>query len=63
MTGRLLLSRAGYPVNHEKSLKPARAGVVIEHNAHPRRLDIDWRWIEAALNAGLLISIDRCTFH
>ena len=31
---------------------------MIEHNAHPRRLDIDWKWIEAALNAGLLISID-----
>jgi len=59
MTGRLLLSRAGYPVNYEKIIEACKEhGVVIEHNAHPRRLDIDWRWIEAALNAGLLISID-----
>jgi len=59
MTGRLLLSRSGYPVNHEKIIEACQHyGVVIEHNAHPRRLDIDWKWIEAALNAGLLISID-----
>jgi DNA polymerase (family 10) len=46
-------------VNYEKIIEACKEhGVVIEHNAHPRRLDIDWRWIEAALNAGLLISID-----
>jgi len=31
---------------------------VIELNAHPRRLDIDWRWIGKALDKGVLISIN-----
>lgn len=59
MTGRLLLSRAGYPVNHELIINACAAnGVVIELNAHPRRLDIDWRWIEKALQKNVLISIN-----
>ncbi|MBX9781973.1 MAG: PHP domain-containing protein [Chitinophagaceae bacterium] len=59
MTGRLLLSRNGYPVNHEKIIDACVANsVVIELNAHPRRLDIDWRWIEKALTKGALISIN-----
>ncbi len=59
MTGRLLLSRNGYPVNHEAIIDACAAhNVVIELNAHPRRLDIDWRWIEAALEKNVLISID-----
>ncbi|MBI2731706.1 MAG: DNA polymerase/3'-5' exonuclease PolX [Sphingobacteriales bacterium] len=59
MTGRLLLSRKGYPVNYEKIFEACIANkVVIELNAHPSRLDIDWRYIEAALNKGLLISIN-----
>ncbi len=59
MTGRLLLSRGGYPVNHEKIIDACVANdVVIELNAHPRRLDIDWRWIERALDKGVLISIN-----
>jgi DNA polymerase (family X) len=33
-------------------------GVAIELNAHPRRLDMDWRWIGYALDRGALISID-----
>src|SRR5690606_6505913 len=38
-TGRLLLSRKGYPVNHEKLIEAcAEKGVVLEINAHPRRL-------------------------
>lgn len=58
-TGRLLLSRNGYPVNHEKMIDACVANqVVIELNAHPRRLDIDWRWIQYALKKGALISID-----
>jgi DNA polymerase (family X) len=36
----------------------AAHNVVIEINAHPRRLDIDWRWIEYALEKGVLLSID-----
>ena len=59
MTGRLLLSRNGYPVDHRKVIDACAANnVVIELNAHPRRLDIDWRWIDAALEKNVLISID-----
>lgn len=58
-TGRLLLSRSGYPVDHEKIIDACVANqVVIELNAHPRRLDIDWRWIENAIDKGALISIN-----
>lgn len=59
MTGRLLLSRNGYPVDHAKIIDACAANdVVIELNAHPRRLDIDWRWIDLALDKGVLISIN-----
>ena len=59
MTGRLLLSRKGYPVDHKKIIDACAANqVVIELNAHPRRLDMDWRWISYALEKGVLISID-----
>lgn len=59
MTGRLLLSRGGYPVDHHKIIDACLANnVVIELNAHPRRLDIDWRWIQEATDKGVLISID-----
>lgn len=59
MTGRLLLSRAGYPVNHEKVIAASKANdVVIELNAHPRRLDIDWRWLRLALEEGVTTSIN-----
>ena len=58
-TGRLLLSRSGYPIDHEKIIDACVANqVVIELNAHPRRLDIDWRWIEKAIDKGALISIN-----
>lgn len=59
MTGRLLLSRPGYPVDHKRLIDACVAHkVVIELNAHPRRLDMDWRWIGYALEQGVLISID-----
>ncbi len=59
MTGRLLLSRKGYPVDHKKIIGACAANqVVIELNAHPSRLDIDWRHIEYALEKNVLISID-----
>jgi DNA polymerase (family 10) len=58
-TGRLLLSRAGYPVDHKTLIDACAAhGVVIELNAHPRRLDMDWRWISYALQKDVKISID-----
>ena len=59
MTGRLLLSRKGYPVDHKKIIDACAANqVTIELNAHPRRLDVDWRWIGYALDKGVMISID-----
>ena len=59
MTGRLLLSRNGYPIDHKKIIEACAANdVVIELNAHPRRLDIDWRWINYALEKNVLISIN-----
>lgn len=59
MTGRLLLSRNGYPVDHEAIINACvENDVVIELNAHPRRLDIDWQWIAPAISKGALLSID-----
>ncbi len=59
MTGRLLLSRKGYPVDHRKIIDACAANhVVIELNAHPSRLDIDWRHIDHALKKNVLLSID-----
>ena len=59
MTGRLLLSRAGYPIIHQKIIDACVANqVAIELNAHPRRLDMDWQWIPYALERGALISIN-----
>jgi DNA polymerase (family X) len=59
MTGRLLLSRKGYPVNHKKIIDACAANkVAIELNAHPSRLDIDWRYIDYVLEKDVLISID-----
>jgi len=59
LTGRLLLSRPGYPVDHKTIIDACvKNKVAIELNAHPRRLDMDWRWIGYALEKGALISID-----
>lgn len=59
MTGRLLLLRKGYPVDHKTIIDAcAKYGVIIEINAHPKRLDIDWRWVNYALEQGVLISIN-----
>ena len=58
-TGRLLLSRPGYTVNHKTLIDAcAQHQVVIELNANPNRLDMDWRHIEYALEQNVLISIN-----
>ncbi len=58
-TGRLLLARNGYPINHKLIIDEcAEHGVVIELNAHPYRLDLDWRWIQYALSKNVMISIN-----
>ncbi|HEX2606354.1 MAG TPA: helix-hairpin-helix domain-containing protein [Flavisolibacter sp.] len=59
MTGRLLLRRKGYPVNHKEIIDAcAEHQVVIEINASPSRLDMDWRWVDYALEKGVLLSIN-----
>ncbi len=59
MTGRLLLIRKGYPIHHKIIIDAcAKYGVIIEINAHPKRLDIDWRWVNYALQQGVILSIN-----
>ena len=59
VTGRQLLRRPGYEVDMERILKAcAKHGVAIEINAHPWRLDMDWRWCSRALELGCMFSID-----
>jgi DNA polymerase (family 10) len=68
-TGRLLLSRKGYPLDIEKILeKAARKGVFMEINANPHRLDLDWRWYKQAKEMGIRFVIgadahDLRSFH
>ena len=58
-TGRLLLSRAGYPLDYKKIIDACAANqVVIEINANPLRLDLDWRWHRYAVEKGVLLSIN-----
>jgi DNA polymerase (family 10) len=58
-TGRLLLSRKEYPIDHAKIIDACKAhNVVIEINANPRRLDLDWRWIRYAVKQGVMLSIN-----
>ncbi len=58
-TGRLLLSRKGYPVNHQKIIDAcATNNVAIELNANPLRLDLDYQWIPYAMEKGVKICIN-----
>lgn len=58
-TGRLLLSREGYPIDHMKVIDACAAnGMIIELNANPLRLDLDWTWIPYAVEKGVYISIN-----
>jgi DNA polymerase (family 10) len=58
-TGRLLLRREAYPIDHKAIIEAcAHYGVIIEINANPWRLDLDWRWIPYALEKGVKISIN-----
>lgn len=59
LTGRILLERPGYDVDAEKIIDAAIAnGVIIELNASPWRLDMDWRLWRRAAARGLLTSIN-----
>lgn len=58
-TGRLLLIRKGYEIDHCKIIDACAANrVVIEINANPRRLDLDWKYIRQAAEKGVLLSIN-----
>jgi DNA polymerase (family X) len=58
-TGRLLLIRSGYPIDHKKVIDACAAnGVVMEVNANPYRLDIDWRWVRYCMEKGVMLSIN-----
>ncbi|MEY9418032.1 histidinol phosphatase-like PHP family hydrolase [Bradyrhizobium japonicum] len=59
MTGRQLQRRPGHEIDVEKVLRAcAKHDVVVEINAHPWRLDLDWRWHQAALEVGCMLSIN-----
>jgi DNA polymerase (family 10) len=53
-TGRLLLEREGYAVNLKRLIEAAASnGKMIELNANPRRLDLDWRYWRLAAQKGV----------
>ena len=57
-TGRLLLSRDPYALDVEAVLrKAAAAGVAVELNADPHRLDLDWHYVKQAKDLGVTIEI------
>ena len=59
MTGRQLLIRPGYPVDFKKVIDACAANnVIIEINANPYRLDMDWSHIPYAMSKGVMISIN-----
>lgn len=58
-TGRLLLRREGYPIDHKAVIDHcANHGVVIEINANPWRLDLDWRWVHYAIEQGVMLAVN-----
>jgi DNA polymerase (family 10) len=59
LTGRLLLMRDAYAVDHAAVIEAAAAtGTIIELNANPRRLDMDWRWWPLAKSKGVKCAIN-----
>ncbi len=63
-TGRLLLRRAGYPIDFKAVIDAcAEHQVIIEINANPWRLDLDWRWVRYALSQGVQLSINPDAHH
>ena len=58
-TGRLLLARAGYPVDLERVLETcAEHRVAVEINASPYRLDLEWRWARRAIELGVQLVVN-----
>ena len=59
LTGRLLLKREPYAVNHAMIIDcAAETRTIIELNCSPMRLDMDWRWWKRARDKGVLCSIN-----
>lgn len=59
LSGRLLLQREAYSVNHAKIIDcAAETRTIIELNCNPRRLDMDWRWWRRARDKGVLCAIN-----
>lgn len=59
MTGRRLLRRKGYPVNYKAIIEACvENNVVIEVNANPQRLDMEWSWVDEALDHGVMLSVN-----
>ncbi|MFN2457335.1 MAG: helix-hairpin-helix domain-containing protein [Chitinophagaceae bacterium] len=59
LTGRKLLKRKGYPVDHKTIIEAcAENHVAIEINANPLRLDITWEWMDIALENNIMLSIN-----
>jgi DNA polymerase (family 10) len=59
MTGRRLLRRKGYPVDHKAIIDAcAENNVVIEINANPQRLDMEWQWVDYALEKEVMLSVN-----
>ncbi|MFZ9941405.1 MAG: PHP domain-containing protein, partial [Luteolibacter sp.] len=59
LTGRLLLKREPYAVDHAMVIDcAAETRTIIELNCNPRRLDMDWRWWKRAKDKGVLCSIN-----
>lgn len=59
VTGRLLLKREPYAVDHAKIIDcAAETRTIIELNCSPLRMDMDWRWWKQARDKGVLCSIN-----
>jgi DNA polymerase (family X) len=59
VTGRLLVQRPSYAVNVSAIIDAAaETGTIIELNASPWRLDMDWRWWKLAKEKGVKCSIN-----
>jgi len=64
LTGRLLLTRKPYAVDVPAIIEAAAAtGTIIELNANPRRLDMDWRWWPLAKEKGVRCVINPDAHH
>lgn len=59
LTGRILLRRDSYSINHDKLIDcAAETRTIIELNCNPKRFDMDWRWWRKARDKGVLCSIN-----